>query len=112
MVRQFQFRIYTENKNIIQIEMLLNSAFNSFNVYFPVSRFNGRSENGMVVEIIGGEEQIDHISQIAEKIRTLNNQSQVMVTKVPVDCLIIERQQVNNIYEISMFQYKKDGEAK
>lgn len=108
MERQFQYRIYTEQKNIIEIETILDRYFQSYNMYFPTSRYNGRAELGCVIEIIGA--QAMQVDAVAILIGILNNQKQILVTKVPVDCIIIENKIHNaTIYDISMRQYKKDG---
>src|SRR5882757_8895851 len=111
MDRQFQYRIYTEQKNIIEIEAILDRYFQSYNMYFPTSRFNGRAELGCVIELIGA--QALQVDSAAVMIGRLNSQEQVLVTKVPIDCCIIETKIKNaTIYDISMRQSKKDGETK
>jgi len=111
MNREFQYRIYTEQKNIVEIEAILDRYFQSYNMYFPTSRFQGKAELGCVIELIGADAlQVDAAAVL---IGRLNNQEQVLVTKVPVDCCIIETKIRNaTIYDISIKAYKKDGEAK
>lgn len=111
MTRQFQYKIYSENKNTAEIEGILNRYFQSYNIYFPTGRYNGSHEFSIVIELIGVDAlQVDAAAVL---IGRLNNQKQVLVTKVPVDCCVIETSIRNaTIYDISMKQYQKDGEAK
>ena len=108
MTREFVYRLYTEQKNIVEIEAILDRYFQSYNMYFPTSRFQGKAELGCVIELIGADAlQVDAAAVL---IGRLNNQEQVLVTKVPVDCCIIETKIRNaTIYDISMKQYRKEG---
>lgn len=108
MDRQFQYRIYTEQKNTCEIEAILDRYFQSYNMYFPTSKFQGKAELGCVIELIGADAL--KIDAAAVLIGRLNNQEQVLVTKVPVDCCIIETKIRNaTIYDISMKQFQKEG---
>lgn len=81
-------KIYTEDKNRDQVEEIVRDYFSSFNISSLTGVYCGKSEKGLVIEIITFEpSQADtlSVSEIAHRIKETNKQEEVLVTRCYVD---------------------------
>ena len=84
-----QYRIYTENKNKEQVISLLNNYLGDFTVFEATGYWNRQGEDSLIIEIIGSKNITSVIHEIATKIKIMNQQQAVLVTKVQVDDILI-----------------------
>jgi hypothetical protein len=76
-----RYRIYTENKDRVYIEHLLNQCFDGFTVYKTKGQWKGKAENSLVFEIIEDGGGLHALRNIAREIKAHNNQDAVLVTR-------------------------------
>lgn len=74
------YRIYTEDKNTVEIEALLDTHFDGYTVLNARGRWKGQSENSLVIEIIGDAVKYDTVKFVVKQIKKLNRQEKVLVT--------------------------------
>ena len=87
------YRIYTERKNLPEIESIVTQAgFDGFTMLDAVGFWQGKAEYSLVLEFITEEDpQFFHtrIVQVAETIKRINAQDAVLVTSQKVDSTLI-----------------------
>lgn len=84
------YKIYTEDKNRDRVINIVSQKFDGFTLYECSGFWQGNPEKSIVIEIITGCKEIEEISKvrwIAEKIKEVNEQQTVYVTKANVDLI-------------------------
>lgn len=76
------FRIYTENKNLKEIEKILSKHFEGFTIYKAAGFWRLQKEKVLVIEILGQSKIIKEINAAAKEIKKQNSQEAVLVQKV------------------------------
>lgn len=85
------YRIYTENKNREQIEKIVSELFDGFTVIESTGYWRGQREISLIIEILdtGLVNVAERIEFIAEKIKKINDQESVLVTKHEIEELFV-----------------------
>jgi hypothetical protein len=74
------YRIYTEDKNRDLIYALIGAYFDGFTVLHGTGFWKGQAELCLVIEIIGGPDDVEDIEILCKAIRESNAQQAVMLT--------------------------------
>jgi hypothetical protein len=74
------YRIYTEKKNLRAILRLAGKRFESFTLQPTAGYYKGKSEESIVIEIVGARERT--VNALASAIRRMNGQKSVLVLKL------------------------------
>jgi len=78
------FRIHTENvSNFLPTLRLIESRFDSFNLVFGRGSYLGKAEDSVTIELLGANE-LD-VRMLAQEIKELNHQKEVLITVTPVN---------------------------
>jgi hypothetical protein len=78
------YRIYTEDKNRDKVIEIISNTFEGFNVSTGTGIWKGKIENSLIIEIIDtwDREIIDeNVEFVSKKIKELNQQETVLITK-------------------------------
>lgn len=71
----FIYTILTENKNIKEVQGILDKWFGGYNISLTDSRYDKKNEQGLRIEIIGGD--VGKVELVCKEIKELNKQDQV-----------------------------------
>jgi len=87
------YRIYTERKNLPEIERILTQAgFDGFTILDAVGFWKGKAEYSVVVEILTEDDAQDfhvRVHKVAKTIKRVNAQDAVLITSSKVDSLLV-----------------------
>lgn len=86
------YRIYTEDKNRGDVIDYVSKLFDNFTTYNGVGYWRGQAESCLVIEIIKPGMNMNSIIQIAEWIKTHNNQESVVVVSDLVAVTVVGEQ--------------------
>jgi len=73
------YRIYTENKNLEGIKMILNRAFESYTLLEGIGVWKGTEENSLIIEVLSAIPPA-YFKIVAEDIKELNKQEAALLT--------------------------------
>jgi hypothetical protein len=79
------YRIYTEDINREKIVKIISNWFDGFTLFEGTGYWNGINEAALVIEIIAEDEDMESIAVIAKKIKSVNRQESVLVSKTEVN---------------------------
>ncbi len=83
-----QYRIYTERKNLKWLYQIVGEKFPGFTVYKAIGFYNSVKERAVCIEIITGNIGDEHyIKQIALKIKGVNKQEAVFITRQEIEVI-------------------------
>jgi hypothetical protein len=83
------YRICTEQKNVKQVEAIVNNHFQGFSIYFGRGYWQGTREDSMTIEIVGSEMDYLRVREIATAIKTFNGQEAVLVQTLDIESELI-----------------------
>ena len=75
------YRIFTEDKNQLAIEKILNTYYEGFTIFKGDGFWRLQKENSLIIEIITEDEDAK-INKLAEEIKAKNGQEAVLVQKI------------------------------
>jgi hypothetical protein len=82
------YRIYTERKNLKWLCKIVAEKFPGFTVYKTIGFYNEVKERAVCIEIITGNVSDEHyIKQIALKIKGVNKQESVFITRNEIEVI-------------------------
>jgi len=73
------YRIYTENKNLEGIKMILNRAFESYTLLEGIGVWKGTEEKSLIIEVLSATPPA-YFKIVAEDIKELNKQEAALLT--------------------------------
>lgn len=78
------YRIYTEDRNEVQLENLVKKYSNSFTRYKTAGFWKRKKENSVVFEFLIGNNNFGNrlMIQLGQEIKKLNNQESILVVKI------------------------------
>jgi hypothetical protein len=79
-----EYKIYTERKNVKAVSQLVSEHYGGFMIYFTKGYWQGKPERSMVIEILCDGTSVDDasIGRLCQKIKGLNRQEVVFLTKI------------------------------
>ena len=85
------YRLYTEVKNVAEVNKLVNESFDGFTVLTGAGYWKNKLEYSMIIEILAreGEETKVSVLQLALRIKSLNSQEYVYITEMPTKLTVI-----------------------
>jgi len=84
-----KYEILTENKNIEYIAKTVAKCFTEFSIAEQIGYWQGKSEKSLNITIITDKENEFMVEQVAEQIRSYNQQDAVMVVSSKVNVKFI-----------------------
>jgi hypothetical protein len=85
--RRYVYRIYTEDKNLSEIKLILEEYFKGFSIFDGKGSWKGIEEKSLLIEIEGAN--ASKIRIVAAKIKSLNRQESVLVSRNPVQSILV-----------------------
>jgi hypothetical protein len=82
------YRIYTENKNLKGIKLILNRAFESYTLLEGVGVWKGTEEKSLIIEVLSRISR-GYFDIVADDIKDLNQQQAVLVTVSEIESKLI-----------------------
>ena len=85
----YQYRIYTERKNVKWICQIVSEKFPGFTIYKAKGFWQSKPEKSLIIEIIVENlaRNEHYIRQICLKIKGYNKQESVLLTKQEIEIL-------------------------
>ena len=84
-----RYRLYTEDKGIDSLASLVSEHFDGFTIVKSLGYWKGQPEESLIIEIIGDESDEKTIKYIAKRIKKLNAQEAVYLTKDTIDGYLV-----------------------
>ena len=78
------YRLLTEDKNVLAIELLLRGHFDAYTIYPARGNWKGMPENTLIIEIYTNHAHA--IQTVIEHIKKINEQESVMLQKFDIEC--------------------------
>ncbi len=75
------YRIFTQNKNLKQIERIVNKYFQGFTLVKTTGFWRLQKENSLIIEIVTDDTD-KLINDLASEIKTANKQEAVLIQKI------------------------------
>lgn len=76
------FQIRTENKNLADIERLVDAAFDAYNIKFGRGTWKGQREKSLTIEIYAPDLDAGLVKSTAKAIKLVNGQESVLVMEL------------------------------
>ena len=75
------YRIFTENKNLKEIEAIVSKYYEGFTLLKSEGFWRLQKENSLIIEIVTDDSD-KLIEDMAKEIKTANNQEAVLIQKI------------------------------
>ncbi len=85
----YQYRIYTENKNLPVIQNLLANEVDGYTLYHAQGAWHGVKEPSIVIEVLSQDDITGTIVEVAQAIKRIGAQESVLITTQSVGTIEI-----------------------
>jgi len=75
-----EYNLFTENKNLSEIESIVNFYFIGYTIIKAIGYYKGIKEKSIIIKILGDKKDIQKINLIIKSIKILNRQESILLT--------------------------------